>query len=157
MRGCSSCALQFLSVWQRLEWHSPVLPVLYWRLDKDPDLNLDLSDISDPVPALDIHHDRGPVRVSYEYRIQQADSRDFMLCMQDMRRVRRRGGSISWAVYEDILQPGIFVETFVVGSWMEHLRQLERYTINDRKIQKRVQTFHQAEQMPVAHYLVTPE
>lgn len=53
--------------------------------------------------------------------------------------------------------PGIFVETFVVGSWMEHLRQLERYTINDRKIQKRVQTFHQAEQKPVARYLLAPE
>lgn len=133
------------------------LTVLHWRLDKDPDLNLDLSDISEPVPALDIHHDRGPVRVSYEYCIQQADFRDFMLCMQDMRRVRRRGGGTSWAVYEDILQPGIFVETFVVGSWMEHLRQLERYTINDRKIQKRVQTFHQAEQKPVARYLLAPE
>ncbi|MFA1647676.1 MAG: MFS transporter, partial [Enterobacteriaceae bacterium] len=43
------------------------------------------------------------------------------------------------------------------GSWMEHLRQLERYTMNDRKIQQRVQTFHQGEQMPVARYLVAPE
>lgn len=133
------------------------LTVLRWRLDKDPDLNLDLSEIGEPVPALDIHHDRGPVRVSYEYRIQQHEARDFMFCMQDMRRVRRRGGGMNWAVYEDILQPGIFVETFVVGSWMEHLRQLERYTMNDRKIQQRVQTFHQGEQMPVARYLVAPE
>lgn len=133
------------------------LTVLRWRLDKDPDLNLDLSEIGEPVPALDIHHDRGPVRVSYEYRIQQHEARDFMFCMQDMRRVRRRGGGMNWAVYEDILQPGIFVETFVVGSWMEHLRQLERYTMNDRKIQLRVQTFHQGEQMPVARYLVAPE
>lgn len=131
--------------------------VLRWRLDQDPDLNLDLSDVTEPIPALDIHHDRGPVRVSYEYRIQQSDARAFMICMQDMRRVRRRGGGSSWAVYEDILQPGIFVETFVVGSWMEHLRQLERYTMNDRKIQMRVQAFHQAEQMPIARYLVAPE
>lgn len=131
--------------------------VLRWRLDQDPDLNLDLSDVTEPIPALDIHHDRGPIRVSYEYRIQQSDARAFMICMQDMRRVRRRGGGSSWAVYEDILQPGIFVETFVVGSWMEHLRQLERYTMNDRKIQTRVQAFHQAEQMPIARYLVAPE
>ena len=77
--------------------------------------------------------------------------------MQDMRRVRRRGGAINWAVYEDILQPGIFVETFVVGSWMEHLRQLERYTMNDKKIENRVYAFHQGEQIPVARYLVAPE
>lgn len=133
------------------------LTVLRWRLDKDPDLNLDVSEISEPVPALDIHHDRGPMRVSYEYQIRQADAHAFTLCMQDMRRVRRRGGAINWAVYEDILQPGLFVETFVVGSWMEHLRQLERYTMNDQKIQNRVYAFHQAEQIPVARYLVAPE
>jgi hypothetical protein len=76
--------------------------------------------------------------------------------MQDMRRVRRRGGADNWAVYEDILQPGIFVENFVVGSWMEHLRQLERYTMNDQKIQTRVYEFHQGENMPQARYMVAP-
>jgi len=133
------------------------LTVLRWRLDQDPDLNLDVSEIAEPVPTLAIHHDRGPVRVSYEYQIRQADAHAFTVCMQDMRRVRRRGGAINWAVYEDILQPGIFVETFVVGSWMEHLRQLERYTMNDKKIENRVYAFHQGEQMPVARYLVAPE
>ena len=132
------------------------LTVLRWRLAQDPDLNLDVSDISESIPALDIHHDRGPVRVSYEYLVRREDAHAFTLCMQDMRRVRRRGGADNWAVYEDILQPGIFVETFVVGSWMEHLRQLERYTMNDQKIQTRVYEFHQGENMPQARYLVAP-
>lgn len=131
--------------------------VLRWRLDKDPDLNLDVTETGEVVPALDINHDRGPVRVSYEYQIRLQDAHDFTVCMQDMRRVRRRGGAINWAVYEDTLQPGIFVETFVVGSWMEHLRQLERYTMNDHKIQTRVYTFHQGDEIPVARYLVAPE
>jgi len=61
---------------------------------------------------------------------------------QVMRRVCRREGGMNGAVYEGIFQPGIFVETFDVGSWIEHLRQQERYTMNDRKIQQRVQTFH---------------
>ncbi|MDU6409399.1 MAG: MFS transporter [Yersiniaceae bacterium] len=132
------------------------LTVLRWRLDMDPDLNLDISEIKEPVPALDIHHDRGPVRVSYEYLIRPEDAKGFTYCMQDMRRVRRRGGAMNWSVYEDILQPGIFVETFVVGSWMEHLRQLERYTMNDQKIQTRVYAFHQGDKVPQARYLVAP-
>lgn len=132
------------------------LTVLRWRLDMDPDLNLDISEIREPVPALDIHHDRGPVRVSYEYLIRPEDAKGFTHCMQDMRRVRRRGGAMNWSVYEDILQPGIFVETFVVGSWMEHLRQLERYTMNDQKIQTRVYAFHQGDKVPQARYLVAP-
>lgn len=133
-----------------------LLTVRRWQLDKDPDLNLDVSNIGTPVPALDIHHDRGPVMVSYEYLIRQEDAHDFTLCMQDMRRVRRRGGAINWSVYEDILQPGIFVEAFIVGSWMEYMRQLERYTMNDQKIQNRVYTFHQDERLPQVRYLVAP-
>lgn len=130
--------------------------VLRWRLNLDPDLNLDISNAAHPVPAQDIHHDRGPVMVSYEYLITAEDARAFTVCMQDMRRVRRRGGAINWAVYEDILQPGIFVEAFIVGSWMEHLRQQERYTMNDQKIQNRVYAFHQGESLPEARYLVAP-
>lgn len=129
---------------------------LRWRLDQDPDLDLDLSNVDCAVPALDIHHDRGPVMVSYEYLIRQDDAHDFILCMQDMRRVRRRGGAINWSVYEDILQPGIFVETFIVGSWMEHLRQRDRYTMNDQKIQNRLYEFHQQDSLPAVRYLVAP-
>ncbi|ROR09852.1 MFS transporter [Erwinia sp. JUb26] len=129
---------------------------LRWRLDQDPDLDLDLSNVDSGVPALDIHHDRGPVMVSYEYLIRQEDAHDFVLCMQDMRRVRRRGGAINWSVYEDILQPGIFVETFIVGSWMEHLRQRDRYTMNDQKIQNRLYEFHQQDSLPAVRYLVAP-
>ncbi|WP_416412476.1 MFS transporter [Pantoea sp. App145] len=127
-----------------------------WRLDQDPDLNLEILNDSDNSPVPDVHHNRGPVMVSYEYRIRPEDAHDFTVCMQDMRRVRRRGGAINWSIYEDVLQPGIFVETFVVGSWMEHLREKERYTMNDRKIQSRVYAFHQGENMPDVRYLVAP-
>ena len=133
------------------------LTVLRWRLDKDPDLNLDLSTVNDPLPELQIRHDRGPVMVSYHYQIDRSDAHAFAVCMQDMRRVRRRGGALNWSLYEDMLQPGIFVETFVVGSWMEHLRQRERYTMNDQKIQNRVLGFHQGTDLPAVRYLVAPE
>ena len=127
-----------------------------WRLDQDPDLNLDMIGDGVNTPALDIRHERGPVMVNYEYRITIDDAHAFTVCMQDMRRVRRRGGAINWSLYEDILQPGIFVETFVVGSWVEHLRQKERYTINDKKIERRVFAFHQGEHSPEVRYLVAP-
>jgi predicted MFS family arabinose efflux permease len=131
--------------------------VLRWRLDQDPDLNLDLSAINEAAPELEIRHDRGPVMVSYHYLVSPQSAHDFVVCMQDMRRVRRRGGALNWAIYEDILTPGIFVETFVVGSWMEHLRQRERYTMNDKKIQNRVLGFHQGPDLPEVRYLIAPE
>lgn len=130
--------------------------VLRWRLDQDPDLNLDSASEDENMPRPEIRHERGPVMVCYEYQITSADAHDFTVCMQDMRRVRRRGGAFTWSLYEDILQPGIFVETFVVGSWVEHLRQKERYTQNDRKIQNRVYGYHQGDTLPEVRYLVAP-
>jgi len=129
---------------------------LRWRLDQDPDLNLDLSGQTD-ASGLKIAHGRGPVMVSYEYAIDPATGYDFMVAIQEMRRVRRRGGAISWSVYEDVQQPGIFVETFVIGSWMEHLREADRHTMNDLKIQRRVHAFLADNARPTVRYLVAPE
>ncbi|WP_413724337.1 MFS transporter [Sodalis sp. RH16] len=128
---------------------------LRWRLDKDPDLNLDASE-HPLAPAPDIRQERGPVMVSIEYEIDPAQARAFMLAVQEMRRVRRRGGAMTWAVYEDVQLPGTFVEVFVVGSWLEHLRQHERHTVNDRLIQSRVQAFHRGSVPPVVRHLVAP-
>jgi len=130
--------------------------VFRWRLDKDPLLDLDASVENTTSPQVDVQHNRGPVMVSYEYLIIPDEAHAFLVCMQDMRRMRRRGGAMSWSVYEDIMKPGLFVETFLVSSWVEHLRQEERYTMNDRKIEQRIQQYHQGETHPNVRYLVAP-
>ncbi|WP_130099323.1 MFS transporter [Siccibacter turicensis] len=127
-----------------------------WRLDKDPDLNLD-SHVEQGVSELTLNSQRGPVMISVEYQIDPDQAPAFIRALQEMRRVRRRGGAMSWAVYEDIQQPGTFVETFVVGSWMEHLRQHERHTENDFQIQRRVRAFQRGETPPTVRHLVAPE
>ncbi|EGT5713494.1 MFS transporter [Cronobacter dublinensis subsp. dublinensis] len=127
-----------------------------WKLNKDPDLNLDIRDIDSRAQALDISHERGPVMVMYEYQIDPEDVYDFVVCVQEIRRVRQRGGALSWSVYEDIQRPGVFVESFVVGTWIEHLRQQERHTVNDLLIQSRVQAFHRGGQLPLARYFIAP-
>uniref|UniRef100_UPI001C30B6A9 MFS transporter n=1 Tax=Pantoea sp. GbtcB22 TaxID=2824767 RepID=UPI001C30B6A9 len=73
------------------------LTVLRWRLDQDPDLNLDLSTVSGPLPELEIRHDRGPVMVSYHYQVNRSDAHAFAVCMQDMGGGRRRGGALNWS------------------------------------------------------------
>ncbi|WP_044180023.1 MFS transporter, partial [Phytobacter massiliensis] len=132
------------------------LTALRWRLNKDPDLNLDMRDINSKVQALDVSLERGPVMVMYDYVIDPDDVYDFVVCIQDIRRVRQRGGALSWSVYEDIQRPGVFVESFVVGTWIEHLRQQERHTVNDLLIQSRVQAFHRGSHLPEPRYLIAP-
>lgn len=132
------------------------LTALRWKLNKDPDLNLDIRDIDSHAQSLDISHERGPVMVMYDYVIDPDDVAEFVVCVQEIRRVRVRGGALSWSVYEDMQRPGVFVESFVVGTWIEHLRQLERHTVNDLLIQSKVQAFHRGSHLPEARYLITP-
>lgn len=127
-----------------------------WKLNKDPDLNLEIRDIDSRASSLDISHERGPVMVMYEYQIDPDDVYDFVVCIQEIRRVRQRGGALSWSVYEDIQRPGVFIESFVIGTWIEHLRQQERHTVNDLLIQSRVQAFHRGEASPAARYFIAP-
>src|SRR5262249_59372275 len=67
--------------------------------------------------------DDGPVLVTVEYRINLLDAADFTGAMRELRRIRRRDGAMRWGLFEDVAKPGRYVETFVVESWAEYLRQ----------------------------------
>ena len=45
-----------------------------------------------------------------------------------------------WGLYEDASDHGRFVETFLVESWLEHLRQHERVTNADRVLQENLES-----------------
>jgi MFS family permease len=128
---------------------------LRWRLNATPGLDLGPVGYATALP-FEIGHERGPVMISVEYVIEPIDVTAFTGVIQEMRRVRRRSGALSWGVYEDIESPGRFVEVFVVESWLEHLRQHERNSMNDKSIQTRVNSFHRGAAPPVVRHLVAP-
>ncbi|PYO07319.1 MAG: hypothetical protein DMD75_21235 [Candidatus Rokuibacteriota bacterium] len=109
-----------------------------------------------PEPHLDVvpAPDEGPVRVEVEYRVDPADAGAFVKAIGDLEPIRHRDGAVSWAVYQDPAQKGRYVETFVVESWLEHLRQHERITVGDRTVQEGVQRFHIAGTPPVVTHLI---
>ena len=53
-------------------------------------------------------------------------------------RSSRRDGAVFWELFIDSADPKRCVEFWLVESWAEHLRQHERTTRADRKIQVRV-------------------
>jgi hypothetical protein len=77
--------------------------------------------------------------------------------MRAMRRVRRRDGAYRWGVFEDVADPGCFVETYVVRSWAEHLRQHERFTAEDLSVRDRVRSFHVGEDPPAVSHFIHPD
>jgi MFS family permease len=95
-----------------------------------------------PILAYAIEQDRGPVLVTVEYRIDPKDRRSFLGAIEKLGRERRRDGAYAWGVFEDAAEEGRMLETFLVESWLEHLRQHERVTEADRVVQELVNRFH---------------
>jgi hypothetical protein len=57
--------------------------------------------------------------------------------MTYVKRTRSRTGATRWALYRDASDPLRFVETFLVPSWEEHLRQhRDRLTGADQGVER---------------------
>ncbi|ASY88778.1 MFS transporter [Xanthomonas citri pv. malvacearum str. GSPB1386] len=104
-----------------------------------------------PAPAqVDrVEHDRGPVLVTVEYRIAAEARVAFLQLMTQLGNARRRDGAVVWGIAEDAATPGVQLEYFILASWLEHLRQHERVTGDDRQLQEQIRALHHGERAPV--------
>ncbi len=93
-----------------------------------------------PAPTLEEPTDieKGPVMVCVEYHIDPTRETDFRQIMHLLRASRLRDGAIGWHLYGDPSVPGRYLEQFMVGSWLDHLRQHDRVTESDAALQERV-------------------
>jgi MFS family permease len=122
-----------------------------------PGEDLDLSPAlhwSEPSLAFEPESRDGPVLVTLEYRIPKEHAGEFVEAMRELGRVRRRDGAYAWELYEDLEDPGLYLETFWVQSWQEHLRQHERLTVGDLELERRVKSMHTGDSPPVARHLL---
>jgi MFS family permease len=108
----------------------------------------------EPVVIVEPKPEQGPVLVQIEYWIDPDQAREFRRAMRDLRRVRRRDGATLWGLFHDAAAPGRFVESFLVETWAEHLRQHGRATEADREIERRVRAFHIAATPPAITHLI---
>jgi predicted MFS family arabinose efflux permease len=124
-----------------------------WKLQTGAGLDLTPSMHWPSVTALDIERDRGPVLVTVEYRIRPADRAAFLEAVAKLEHGRRRDGAYAWGIFEDAATEGRLVETFLLESWLEHLRQHERVTQADRLVQDAVQKFNLDGAPKVTHFI----
>ena len=122
-------------------------------LDEDADLTPSLH-WPEPHLILEPQPEQGPVLITVEYLINPEDAREFSRAMQAVSVIRRRDGAIRWGLFQDAANPGRFVETFIVETWMEHRRQHERMTKADRVIEKRAFSFHIGGDRPRVQHLL---
>ena len=107
-----------------------------------------------PVVKREPEPDAGPVMITVEYRVAHEHEAEFLDALRDLSVIRRRDGAVQWGIFHDTADPARFVETWVVESWAEHMRQHERVTVTDRAAEERVQAFHLGENPPVVEHFV---
>src|SRR5215470_16228968 len=117
---------------------------LFLRL---PEATLDLTTWNHwPLPdadtdALPTGYESGPVLVTVEYEVDPNNVEEFVRAIRRYGRIRRRDGARRWGIFRDLENTGRYVETFIVSSWGEHVRQHERMTLADREVEERLQRY----------------
>jgi MFS family permease len=96
--------------------------------------------------------DHEPVLVTVRYHVRHRHEHAFVHAMEDYGRIRRRDGASSWGVFRDLERADVFLETFLVTSWAEHLRQHDRFTRGDGDVEAQVQRHIEGE--PVVEHFV---
>jgi predicted MFS family arabinose efflux permease len=130
-----------------------------WRWKLPEDANIDLTPTMHwtvPNVAEDVEDDRGPVMVTVEYKIDPANAEPFLAAMKDYGETRKRDGAYAWGIFEDIEEPGTYVEYFLVESWLEHERQHHRVTEADISIEQNALQYTLQPERPRARHLVAP-
>jgi hypothetical protein len=126
-------------LWKLPDTTMDVTPWNHWRMPVIPD-------------GLEIGLESGPVLVTVEYLVDRGHASDFLKAMQHYERVRRRDGASRWGIYRDTEHPDLYVETFIVHSWEEHLRRHERITRADQALEERIGSY--ASKEPKVRHLI---
>ncbi len=111
-----------------------------------------------PAPQLTFTPDAtdGPVMVTVTYRVAEDSAVDFTHAMQGVGRSRRRTGALRWELFRDGSDPTRFVETYLIGTWAEHMRQHQnRLTGADRRFEEQAIRYALGEP-EVAHLFPPP-
>jgi MFS family permease len=107
-----------------------------------------------PSAVEDLDTDRGPVLITVEYEIALDQREAFLDAMQQLGAIRRRDGAFGWGIFENVAMPGCYIEIFQDASWVDHLRQHERVTREDQRVQEIVHQFHVGSIPPrVSHHI----
>jgi MFS family permease len=125
-----------------------------WKLETGAEVDLTPSmHWPTPVTLHELDDDRGPVLVTVEYRIDPRNRQAFLIAVDKLGRERYRDGAYQWGVFEDAAEEGRFLETFLLDSWLSHLRQHERITNADRILQDAVRRYHASGTPKVSHLI----
>ncbi|HEX3343516.1 MAG TPA: MFS transporter, partial [Polyangiaceae bacterium] len=107
-----------------------------------------------PMLACDPDADDGPVLVTVEYRVPEANARAFLVAAEAFGQSRRRFGAYQWAMFRDPAALDRFVEVYLVESWGEHLRQHDRVSVEQQEDEKELRALLTPGSVPAVTHLI---
>jgi hypothetical protein len=129
--------------------------VVRWPLSRIHEMDIaPAGDWREPMTSRPFDPEDGPVLITVEYHIDPLKIREFCEALDDLSSIRRRDGAIRWEIHHDVEIPGRLLESFVVDSWAEHLRQHARVTRGDLPVWRKVRSYHVAERPPAVSHLI---
>jgi transmembrane secretion effector len=90
--------------------------------------------------------------VTIEYYVDAERCRFYQRRSTGMDTLADADGAYQWGILRDLENAERYLETFLVDSWAEHLRQHERSTRADRVVTEQVQKHTRGE--PIVRHLV---
>ncbi|HZD50997.1 MAG TPA: MFS transporter [Silvibacterium sp.] len=123
-----------------------------------PDLTPIRLEVLVPQLAISPEMSDGPVRILVDFFIDLEHYNSFVHAIHQLKDIRLRDGAMRWGIFQDVDDPCHLTETFLMESWIDYLRQIERFTASDRIIHDRVFSFHGSEQPPrITHTIYAKE
>jgi len=110
-----------------------------------------------PAPQLMFSPDAadGPILVTLTYQVTEDKAVAFTEAMRHVGRSRRRTGALRWELFRDGGEPTRFVESYLVGTSAERVRQrVNRLTGADRRFEEQAHGYALGE--PQIAYLFPP-
>ncbi len=123
-----------------------------------PDFRPFRSKFLPPQLAIEPEMSDGPVRILIDYYVDPEDYNAFVQAIHELKDVRLRDGAMRWGIFQDANDPRRLNESFIMESWIDYLRQRERFTASDRTVRDRVESLHRGEKPPrITHTIYAKE
>jgi MFS family permease/quinol monooxygenase YgiN len=111
----------------------------------------------EPSVAFEHTPEEGPVLVTTEFNVPPESAREFVEAMQPIRLMRLRDGALRWNLFQDAADPTRWVETMLVESWTEHLRQHARVSLDSEALEAEARSFHIGAEPPRVSHLIAAQ
>lgn len=115
---------------------------LWLRMPRINALGEDVEVLADPEVRLPLTYRSGPLVVEIEYCVALENARAFHNLLQEVQLSRQRNGAYGWSIARDIAHPELWTERYHCPTWLDYLRQRNRWTKAERALDREALAFH---------------